>query len=578
MHEVHWRTVGTTSYQPSTGILHLQPISGPPLAPLSIPSGKPVVIGRQASSADIVLSGDLSVSRNHAKLLCRGGTWLICDIGSKHGTYLNGVRIPPHELAPIRDGDFIRLGPWTFHVGGRVAAGPRMLATSDDIASSANRVRRLADHEMSLKVRERLDLLIDAAGAIATAGTMEALADAALEALIGGTGFPRAAFIRRLHSGEFNAASQVEVVASRTTNSPSSPAGEFDSFSLTVLRAADDGKVVVLDGGPSAIPAGQSLIDLRIQNAVCAPIIVDGIPAAYLYLDARHDERAGGMGGGRGSLQSQQADSPAFCVAVARVCGLAMANLNRIALDRRRKDLEEDLQAARAAQNMFMPAPDGKLGPYSYAIRSCPGRLVAGDLFHASRLPDGRTVVMIGDVAGKGIAAGILMAGTQAHLWASLHHHADPARAVQEANRFVTTHAEPGRFVSLFIAILDPAAGEMTFVDAGHGYWLVKPPGGAAKTIECSGGPPIGAQAETVYINEKAPFAAGASLIAFSDGVAEQPGTDGARFGVGRVETLCGRVDEPGTLVDELMRELRVFGGGESLDDDVTIAAVRFGA
>lgn len=530
-----------------------------------------MVIGRQASSADIVLSGDLSISRNHAKILSRGGTWLICDIGSKHGTYLNGVRIPPHELAPMKDGDFIRLGPWTFHVGGPVAAGPRMLSTSDDIASSANRVRRLADHEMSLRVRERLDLLIDAAGAIATAGTIEDLASAALEALIGGTGFPRAAFIRRLHSGEFDAGSRVEVVASRIASMPSAAPGEFDSFSLTVLRAADDGKVVILDGGPSAVAQGQSLIDLRIQNALCAPVIVDGVPAAYLYLDARMNEREV-----RGHIHAQQADAPAFCVAIARVCGLALANLNRLALDRRRRELEEDLQAARAAQSLLMPPPEGRFGNLAYAVRSCPGRLVAGDLFHAFQLDDGRTVVMIGDVAGKGIGAGILMAGTQAHLCASLNLHGDPARAVQEANRFVTSHAEPGRFVSLFVAILDPAAREMTFVDAGHGYWLARHGTEMPRHALSAGGPPIGAATDTEYTSEKAAFAPGSVLLAFSDGVAEQPGHDGARFGVARVESICSQVDSPAGLVDRLLADLRTYAGGGVLDDDVTIAAVRF--
>lgn len=553
-------------------MLHLQPISGPPLAPLAIPSDKPVIIGRQAASADIVLSGDLSISRNHAKILRRGGTWLVCDVGSKHGTYLNGVRIPPHELSPLKDGDFLRLGPWTFHVGGPASSGPRMLATSDDIASSANRVRRLAEHEMSLKVRERLDLLIDAAGAIATADSIQSLAQAALEALIGGTGFPRAAFIRRLHSGAFDAGSRVEVIASRIAHAPlgSGAPGEFDSFSLTILRAADDGEVVVLDGAPGAVAQGQSLIDLRIQNALCAPIMVDGLPAAYLYLDARQHE---GAHRAMGSI-SPQADAPGFCVAIARVCGLALANLNRQALDNRRRELEADLEAARAAQNLLMPAPDGRLGPFTYAVRSFPGRLVAGDLFHASQLEDGRTIVMIGDVAGKGIGAGILMSGTQAHLCASLHHHGDAARAVREANRFVTTHAEPGRFVSLFVALLDPVRQEMTFVDAGHGYCALKSVDGKVGHIQSTGGPPIGAQADYPYENETLPFTRGTTLLVYSDGVAEQPGSDGARFGVSRVESVCTSAAGPTTQVDQLTDALRRFAGGSSLDDDVTIAAI----
>lgn len=559
-------------YQPTPGILHMQAISGPPLAPLAIASGKPVVIGRQASSADVVLAGDLSVSRNHAMVCFRGGTWLICDVGSKHGTYLNGVRIPPHELSPIRDGDFIRIGPWTFHVGGRPVTSPRLLATNDDIQSSGNRVRRLPDQDFSLKVRERLELLIDAASTIASSTTIEGLAHAALEAVIGATPYPRAAFIRRVHSGEFHAQSRVEVVASRIQNMPDSPPGEFDSFSLTVLRAADDGKVVVLDGGPGEIPQGQSLIDLRIQHALCAPILVDGVPTAYLYLDARQHESASGQ-----PLGSLSEDAPAFCVAIARVCGLAMANLNRAALDQRRKELEKDLQAARAAQDMFMPAPHGSMGHFEYAVRSCPGRLVAGDLFHASVLPDGRLAVMIGDVAGKGIGAGILMAGTQAHLAASLSHHADPATAVKEANRFVSLHGEPGRIVSLLMAIIDTSSGEMTFVDAGHGYWLVRPPGAPPGRVSCQGGPPIGADRDTEYINERVPFEPGCCLIAFSDGLAEQPDPGGVRFGVERVCEIVRRAEEPEQIVDALLTELRTHAGGGPLDDDVTIAAVRRG-
>jgi serine phosphatase RsbU (regulator of sigma subunit) len=448
-----------------------------------------------------------------------------------------------------------------------------MLATSDDMASVANRVRRIADHEMSLKVRERLDLLIDAAGSIATAATIEALANAALEALIGGTGFPRAAFIRRLHSGEFDAGSRVEVIASRIAQQPAATgSGEFDSFSLTILRAADDGKVVVLDGAPGAVAQGQSLIDLRIQTALCAPILVDGVPAAYLYLDSRQHEGGPRLAG----PVSPNADAPAFCVAIARVCGLALANLNRQALDERRRELEADLEAARAAQSLLMPAPDGNLGPYAYAVRSFPGRLVAGDLFHAAVLDDGRTVVMIGDVAGKGIGAGILMSGTQAHLCASLNLHGDPARAVCEANRFVTTHAEPGRFVSLFVAILDPSSAKMTFVDAGHGYCLTKSHDGSVRHVQAEGGPPIGAVADYPYQNEFAQFGQGTTLIVYSDGVAEQPGSDGARFGVQRVETICGTSHGPTMQVDELTKALRDYAGGASLDDDVTIAAVTF--
>jgi serine phosphatase RsbU (regulator of sigma subunit) len=449
-----------------------------------------------------------------------------------------------------------------------------MLSTNDDMASSSSRVRRVPQHEMSIRVRERLDLLIDAAGEIATADTIEKLAHAALDAIIGGTGFPRAAFIRRLHSGEFDARSQVEVVASRVAASVD-PAVEFDSFSLTMLRAADDGKLVVLDGGVGAIPQGQSLIDLRIQYALCAPIILDAIPAAYLYLDARVHEPAPGTINVN-PVSSLNSDAPAFAQAVARLCGLAMANINRLALDRRRRELEDDLLAARAAQSLLMPKPHGGLGAFRYAVHSTPGRLVAGDLFDTSLLPDGRLAVVIGDVMGKGVGAAILMSGAQAHLTASLRYFGEPAAAVNETNRYIQAHAQPGCFISLMAAIIDPRSGSMSFVDAGHGHWMLRLPATPPRQIPCVGGPPINVDPDAVYVNESAEFPVGASLLLYSDGLVEQRSPAGEMFGADRVPDALGDSDDPRRIVDALTARLREFSGDSArLDDDVTIAVVR---
>ena len=118
--------------------IRFEPIAGPPTEAIVMLSSKPWVIGRQ-STADSVLN-DNSVSRRHAFVTHKADTWLLSDLESRHGTFVNGIKLGPGESSPIHDGDLVRIGPWTFRVGGpthgtRVSAsdGPVSFADLLDI-------------------------------------------------------------------------------------------------------------------------------------------------------------------------------------------------------------------------------------------------------------------------------------------------------------------------------------------------------------------------------------------------------------------------------------------------------------
>ncbi|MDX2118763.1 MAG: SpoIIE family protein phosphatase [Planctomycetota bacterium] len=552
----------------------LEVLAGPPMANPAVPADKPTVLGR-TSQADVRLL-DETVSRRHAQIFVRAETWYVTDLESRHGTTLNGIAITANNPAPMQEGDLLRIGPWTFRVRFG-AAGPAtaLLSTSDDAGDVASRVQRVPAHELNLRAQHRLELLIDCSANIASAPTEQALANAALDAVIAGTLYPRAAFIRHVGSSD-----GVELVAYKGPDAvdPSRKGGMPNlALSRSLLRAASEGQVVRMDSGSSA-NYGQSIIDLGIHSAICAPVMIGANPAAYLYLDAR------------GGETQVQPDAAAFCQAISRICGLALSNLNRATLEARQKALENDLKAARDAQSLIMPPPGGQIGRITYAMHSEPGRIVAGDLFDVVALEDGRVAVFLGDVAGKGVGAALLMATVQAHLNASLRTNSNPGKAMDVVNRHIAHHCADGRFITLWLGVFDPARNMLDYVDAGHGYWLLRRPGGAPGKVPSAGGLPLGIDAETTYEPESVSLTPGTRLIVFSDGVVEQQSPQGEEFGVAKtIETLTPG-ENPDQDVSALVRAVKAHAAPHLIDaqprpfeqapvialaDDVTVASVQ---
>ncbi len=588
--------------------LRLSVVAGPAMEGLEIAPDKPTVLGR-AGIADVRLL-DETVSRRHAQLSLRADTWLIMDLESRHGTTLNGVQLAPNAPAPLQHGDMVRIGPWIFRVllqgGGPTTS---IVATTDDAGASVSRVQRVPESELSLRAQERLDLLIDAAAGIAGADSESALADTVLTVLVKATSFPRAAFIKRVgdsdaveligYKGADAAATSAIPGAPGATNVKSteggfpavgsfakSAAAKAFSPSRSLIRAASEGQVVRIDAGSSA-NYGQSIIDMGIHSAICAPIMVGSTPAAYLYLDSRGGEDA------------VAPDSAAFCQALSKICGLAMAKISAMALADRQKKLEADLQAARDAQSLIMPVPTAQVGPILYAMHSEPGRIVAGDLFDVIALepenPRGKIAVLLGDVAGKGVGAALRMATAQAFINAMLKHTSDPAEVMNATNKHLSSRCDPGQFISIWFGIFDahPVAGGMgklTIVDAGHGYWLLKPPGEDPKRVETVGGVPIGVDGDYAYTSETVEIRPGSRVILYSDGVHEQPSPAGDEFGLSRTIAALSNSQNPEEDVVNLVQSVKAHAAPQlvaqaaqgpfaaapvvNLADDVTVASV----
>lgn len=528
--------------------LSVELITGPPTGSgrsswLAEP-GRALVIGR---GQDVQLQlPDASVSRRHAEIRLDADEWILRDLGSRHGTGLNEGLVESGSEQSLADGDLLRIGPWIFRF--RLGIGTGAERTFAD--SSVGRVRRILPDEMGTLVKRRLDLVLGAAERLGGTSTEAEIARTIVDTVLSAGGGTRVALVRV--RGD-----RLEVLASGGTGDG------FFELSRSLIEEASRGEIVLLESDETSAGFGQSIIQLGIHSAFCAPVRVGNTVEAVLYLDARGDEA------------KSLTDSVAFVGALARICGLALANLSRASLERHRAQLEADLGAARVAQRIMMPPASGAVGPLRFSVISKPGRFVAGDLIGIEPRSDGRVCVYIGDVTGKGAGAAMLMGIAQSYLSAALASGAAIEDAVNGLNRMIAPRIEPGQFISLWIGEFNASTGTLRSVDAGHGYAMLRLRDGTVRAEFGDGSFPVGIEADERYPAGETPVEVGDSLLLFSDGLVEQASPSGEQFGIDRIRACLGAQADPDLLLPDLEARLTAFGGSEHFNDDLTIAAFR---
>ncbi len=516
------------------------PADGRPLEPKPLEGSDRLVLGRSSEAQWTI--PEQAVSRRHASVERHGDGWSVRDLGSRHGTFVNGRRLAGDEAVLLAPGDLLQLGSWACRVAD-AGSVPRH-TTHVAEATPGSTVARATEGLRSGLGQRGLDALLAASAELEDAEDETAVAGAVVQAIRQAIDSPRVLVVRPLGDGEF------ETLAAGDETPP--------RVSRSLLAAAAVDRSVVELRGDEGMPAdGRSIVQLSIRTAICAPILVGEAADAFLYLDSRDGER------------ELPPDATAFAHAVARLAGLALKRLGAARVAAR---LQADVAQARAAQQFLMPPDRGAHGGVAYAYVSRAGREVAGDLFDVVPLDGGRVALFLGDVAGKGVGAGVIMAATQSLLRARLRSGAPLDEAVAAANDELAPRTGGGTFVTLLAAVVDPAAGQVEIVDAGHGYGVHAGPGDAPTFVRGGdGGYPIGVVAGSRWEGRRLPFLPGARLIAFSDGVVEQADRGGRAFGDEAALDVVGRTGDPAAIPAALLAAVDGHAAAP-LSDDLTVA------
>jgi sigma-B regulation protein RsbU (phosphoserine phosphatase) len=195
-----------------------------------------------------------------------------------------------------------------------------------------------------------------------------------------------------------------------------------------------------------------------------------------------------------------------------------------------RSDLERELTAASAAQAMLVPQVPGMPG-YDAAALTLPARGVGGDFLVAQQVADDRVVLALGDVAGKGMPAGLVASSLQARLEAIARHATGgAAEVVAEVNRTLCATSDGARFATLVYLELNPRRHEVTVVNAGHLPVFLLQAATAPVLLE-STAPALGLMASAPFDERRYQIHPDTILFAYSDGVTEATDEAGEEFG-----------------------------------------------
>lgn len=235
---------------------------------------------------------------------------------------------------------------------------------------------------------------------------------------------------------------------------------------------------------------------------------------------------------------------------------------------------EEDFEQAREIQQTLLPRQMPRVAGLDVSGVWQPARTMGGDYYDLIELGERELAVCIGDVAGKGMPAALLMSGLQAAVRASAS--SSPRDLCERVRRVVVSSLSGGRFVTFFYATVDTAAMKLRWCNAGHNAPILARADGTVLRL-AEGGPAFSRLfREGRYEERELELQPGDRLVLFTDGVSEAMDASGEQFGEGRIEELV--TDCRDLSADELQRTIvdaaSGFSGGE-LEDDLTLVAVR---
>ncbi len=235
---------------------------------------------------------------------------------------------------------------------------------------------------------------------------------------------------------------------------------------------------------------------------------------------------------------------------------------------------QEELKRAREIQQMLLPSTLPQLAGVQIAGAWQPAREVGGDYFDVIQLDKNRLGICMGDVAGKGITAALLMANLQASFRAFATSEASPQVVCTKLNKFLCANTAAGKFVTFFYAVLDADARTLTYENAGHSPGLLLRGNGTTETLQ-GGGAVLGALPDWAYQDYTAHLQPGDQLLLSTDGITEAENAQLEEFGDERLLEAARARDGSALEVQRtIMQQVTAFCGG-NFRDDATLLVLR---
>ena len=247
--------------------------------------------------------------------------------------------------------------------------------------------------------------------------------------------------------------------------------------------------------------------------------------------------------------------------------------------------MKRDLEIAKEIQTWLMPALPPKVPGIELAFATRPANTVAGDYYDAflrENTADGAAscpplLLFVADVAGKSVPAALLMATLQASLHTLARVCTSQLELIERLNRYACERNVGGqRFVTAFLAEFDPAARQLTYVNAGHNWPVLRRACGSIERLQ-TGGVPLGLLPNAIYACDQTTLAPGDVLLIFTDGLVEAENQTEEEFGEFRMLATLNRYSASAAneILHNLLESADQFTGSTPQHDDITCLVLR---
>ena len=231
--------------------------------------------------------------------------------------------------------------------------------------------------------------------------------------------------------------------------------------------------------------------------------------------------------------------------------------------------LSKEAEEARQIQQQLLPNSSLLLADFAVTGATLPAGAVGGDWYDYLELPDGRWGLVLADVAGKGIAAALLMSATRSVFRSIAETVTSPSEVLARLNRTLLRDFPAGRFVTMIYGVLDPRQRTFTFANAGH-PWPVISKGSCTNLVETESGLPLGI-ADTSFSESTVSLSQGGKVLLYSDGISEALDHQQEEYGTSRLEQL---MQNPRISTEEILGDVRGFSSGLPAFDDATVVLI----
>ena len=525
-------------------------------------------IGRSARS-DVCIP-DAFASRLHAEVRKEGDNFWLQDLGSANGTRYNGAAVK--SSVPLSSGGEIQIGettiifddqkPATHSASMLIADGTEALDPSKTISFQHRRIPTTELLQGQFSSRNELLGLISKVGV----------------ALLSSSGLDET--LNQVASLVFEAVPAERCVIMLRDDT------DADNMQIKVARIR--GKEDVIE-------------EVRVSRTVMDEVLKKG--KSVLTADAQHDPRFASQTMALSGIRSVlavplsvdernvfgliYADSPTYeatfseehlniLTTLASVASIRVENATLLEERLERERMERELELATEIQQRFQPSGPPELSGYEFQGISFSCYEIGGDYYDFIEKPDGKMLIALGDVSGKGTAAALLMSSLHAAIHAQVSAKSSLEQTVLSVNRYLAENTPANRFVTLFAAELDPASGSFKYINAGHNPPLIGRVEGRIDQLS-SGGFPLGIIPNAEFEQGEILLQPGESLVIYSDGVSEANDPEGEEFGLDRLASVIRsnlKASAAG-LRDKVESALSAFTRTAPANDDITLVIVK---